>query len=894
MLFTLEAIKKIADSERVKRGRAYFETNRVGILKIDNSANNGLKIEANVKGIRTYRTALHIDPLQNRVLDWECTCPYEGYGACKHVVAVGWAYVKQSINNWSAESDRVGSAPQSAQFSKILEHFLRKNHLEINPESIQALSHRLALVGSAAQKKPKTAIHPIHRKYNLDNIRILLSYDKINDLLAIKPEAVYGRHVVSLCADHDEQGNEPAINGRPVVYHINRDLYEERECLDRLDLPFSSTLNAVGEYHLQGQQIYSFVKGTLQDLHYRYEVIADPTVDPILDIAEDDVTGAWKTSSTGIDFFDFQVEWHCANADIKLGQLQNMMERGENFIRRDDGSFVELGNSKEVRQWLEFLQNAAPQEDGRFRTRLFRVPEMLHLIKLSDKNRLEAMDGHFNDFLNESKLGKPVEKIELPANLSQVLRPYQKRGVEWGVFLRKYHFGGILADDMGLGKTLQALTLLYICKLDAKNHLATKSKPLPSLVICPKTLISTWQNEAAAFVPGLKTLVIEGPSAERKKQMENISQADLVITSYPVILRDMKQYLNNDVKFYYCILDEAQYIKNSGSDTAKAVKLIPAELRLALSGTPLENGIHELWSIFDFLMPGFLGDLKTFRTRFQKPIQDRNDAQALEMLKAKIRPFVLRRTKSTELKDLPAKIEQVRTCSLTPEQLILYTQTMDAVKNDVFRAVKIRGFKRAQIEILTALLRLRQICNHPALVLKNSKNDPGLSGKMPYALEIIEEAVEGGHKILLFSAFTSMLDIIREELELRRIGYCTIEGKTRNRAAQIKRFINDPDAHVFLLSLKAGGVGLTLTAADTVILFDPWWNPMVENQAMDRTHRIGQTRTVNVYKLVTKGTIEEKVQALQERKRHIFEAVMTESGSALESLTWEDIQNLFE
>ena len=417
------------------------------------------------------------------------------------------------------------------------------------------------------------------------------------------------------------------------------------------------------------------------------------------------------------------------------------------------------------------------------------------------------------------------------------------------MFLRRYGFGGILADEMGLGKTLQVLALLTVTKEQDRR---------PSLVVCPKTLTLNWAAEVKKFTPGLSVRVIDGTTEERERLMENLSGDDLIITSYSLLLRDIKKYTALEQSFAYMILDEAQYVKNNRTATAKAVKLIRAEHRLALTGTPLENGVQELWSIFDFLMPGFLGDAAQFRKRYEVPIHERQDGQALEDLRRRIRPFLLRRTKDTHLKDLPPKIEQTSTCALTPEQLVVYTRTLEQVREDVFRAVQAKGFQRSRMEILSALMRLRRICDHPALVDPRLPKTEELSGKMAQTMELVREATNGGHKVLIFSQFTSLLDILRAGLDGSGIGHVTIEGRTRHRAEQVRRFERDPSAQVFLLSLKAGGTGLTLTAADTVIMYDPWWNPLAERQAMDRAHRLGQTRTVNVYKLITAGTVEEK------------------------------------
>ncbi len=830
-MLTVNALRAISDSTSYSRGKYYFSQGQVRNIDSAHIGKSKVRITGTVHGSIRYRASLEFDYDTDAVITHSCSCPYNWGGACKHIIALGLAYV-----------DQTGTDIEEEPYPAVRKKSMAQN------------------------------------RYSLDKIRILISYIHENDLLCIQPEAIYGPHFFPLCATGVQEHGEGFV--------IDRDRETEYRAWNEMCPDPGIDLDEEGKFYTTGSASFYFLKYILPELEMIYEIVIDQSARHLTDIEKENVETEWQTAGSGIDFLDFKVELHCANANLTIEQLQEMMQEGNPYVRREDGSFVELGNTEEIESLFEFLETSKKSGNGKYSTKLFRVPEMLSIIQNATSSRLTAMDGYVKTFLDESQNGKPIIPVTIPARLEKILRPYQKRGVEWGMFLRKYHFGGILADDMGLGKTLQALTLI-----SQRSHTKTTN---PSIVICPKTLINTWMTEAAHYTPELKTLAIEGTTAERRLLMKKMQDVDLIVTSYPLLLRDIKEYSIRKQHFYYCILDEAQYIKNSASESAQAVKCIAAEHRLALSGTPLENGIHELWSIFDFLMPGFLHDKKTFTTRFLKPIHDHQDQAALATLQAKIKPFMLRRTKTTELKDLPAKIEQIRFCSLTPEQIVLYSQTMDAVKRDVFKVVEEKGFKRSRIEILSALMRLRQVCNHPALILKESSKDPIRSGKMPHAMEIIQEAIEGDHKVLVFSAFTSMLDIIRVELDAQGIGHVTIEGKTKNRAQQIKIFSENPNIPVFLLSLKAGGVGLTLTAADTVILFDPWWNPMAETQAMDRAHRIGQTKTVNVYKLITKDTIEERVLALQDKKKKIFDAMMGETGEALGSLTWDDIKSLFD
>ena len=342
---------------------------------------------------------------------------------------------------------------------------------------------------------------------------------------------------------------------------------------------------------------------------------------------------------------------------------------------------------------------------------------------------------------------------------------------------------------------------------------------------------------------------------------------DLIILSYSTLKQDENYLLKTDRSFQYVVLDEAQFIKNQATKSAQVVKRLKADYRLALTGTPFENNVSEIWSIFDFLMPGFLGTHEQFFKRFHKPIMEESDQEALEQLRQKIQPFMLRRTKSEVLKELPAKIERVSACRLSDAQTILYQEILANVRSDIFATVERQGFKRSHIHILAALTKLRQVCNHPALLAKDIDWRRYESTKLDTCLELIQEAIDGKHKVLVFSQFTSMLDIVSEALKDQNVAHHYLSGKTRNRQQVIDDFNENPRIPVFLISLRAGGTGLNLTAADTVIIFDPWWNPSVEHQAVDRTHRIGQKRMVNVYRLLTLGTIEEKSKPSNRKNR---------------------------
>ena len=656
---------------------------------------------------------------------------------------------------------------------------------------------------------------------------------------------------------------------------------EERKAARQLE-DYHFRMTESGTYELSGALAYTFLREGLIELSQTFRVLGDDSFDKLTKIKKKSVTSDWSFSdSSGEDWLSFSVKWKCEDRALTPEEIDGLASGYDRYVRDVDGTFIEIENQKDLTQILSLTGDT--HKSGTFKLLRTRAMELAMLAEENSSVRLEETSSSISNFLRDAKAGMLVDKPTIPKTIAKILRPYQADSVAWAMFLRKYNFGGVLADDMGLGKTLQALAII------STERTSTTS---PSLVICPKTLIPIWIAEAKRFTPDLKVLAVEGTAKERDDMLKHASTTDLIVTSYSLFQRDAKSYQSFPLD--YVILDEAQYVKNHKTTTALAVKTLKAKNRLALTGTPLENGVHELWSLFDFLMPGFLGDHATFRSQFERPIREESDMDVLHLLKRRVKPFLLRRTKESVAPELPPRIEQTDWCELTPVQASLYADVLASVRRDVFAAVEKKGFARSRIEILAALTKLRQVCNHPALVDKRLSKSDDVSGKMAYALELVREAAAGGHKILLFSQFTSMLDLIRPELDKMEIGHVTIEGKTQQRGSVVDQFKNDPTKSVFLLSLRAAGTGLTLTEADTVILFDPWWNPMVERQAMDRAHRIGQTKSVNVHKLVTKGTIEERVLSLQEKKKAIFDAVTSDTAEAIKGLSWEDVQDLFE
>ncbi len=476
---------------------------------------------------------------------------------------------------------------------------------------------------------------------------------------------------------------------------------------------------------------------------------------------------------------------------------------------------------------------------------------------------------------------KSIPKVTPSKYMVSTLRPYQKEGLNWMQFLREIGLNGILADDMGLGKTIQVLAHIQ------KEKDAGRLKD-PCLVIAPTSLMFNWKSEVEKHTPQLKALVLHGP--KRHCDFAELKNHDIILTTYPLIVRDKKHYINQH--FHCLILDEAQMIKNSRTQAYQAIQQLNASHRLCLTGTPMENHLGELWSLFNFLMPGFLGKQKVFAQLFRKPIEKEGDVSQQKVLANRIAPFMMRRTKDLVAKELPEKTEIIREIELDSKQMDLYEMIRIRAHQKMMKEINKKGIERSQIAVLEALLRLRQVCCDPRLVKSEQDIENIPSAKLECLMEMLPQMIEEGRRVLLFSQFTSMLDLIKERLDEASVDYTELTGSTADRRTPVENFQNHK-VPLMLLSLKAGGVGLNLTAADTVIHFDPWWNPAVESQATDRAHRIGQKNKVFVYKLVTVGTVEQKILAMQERKRELINSLLESKKSTGHMLTMEDLEDVF-
>ena len=572
------------------------------------------------------------------------------------------------------------------------------------------------------------------------------------------------------------------------------------------------------------------------------------------------------TYNSGFDLLEADFESNLSYEQIS--GILSAVKLKKRFYRLSNGSFIDLENSKQKDIFNLLDQLDFSFEDIKNGKKVIPKYHALYLNSLSSVEKNEE----FKKYIEEIKNIEPV----IPSEVSDILRGYQKDGMAWLSQLSYLGFGGILADDMGLGKTLQVIAYIHGIKPEK-----------PTLIVAPSALTYNWLSEINKFTPNAKTIIVDGAKEDREKLIQTIGEYEFVITSYPLLRRDIAHY--KEFEFSYCFIDEAQHIKNPKTMNARSVKKINAEHKFALTGTPIENSLLELWSIFDFVMPGYLYSAHEFRNRYEMPLVKDGDTMTADSFRARIKPFMLRRMKNDVLNELPEKIENTMYAELTGEQKKMYTSYLALAKNQTLALLGEGG--QGKMRILTLLMRLRQICCHPTLFDENYDKD---SGKLDLLMELVTNAVESGHRILVFSQFTSMLSIIRESLKNVGIDSFYLDGKTPSyERAELSDRFNGGENNVFLISLKAGGVGLNLTGADTVIHYDPWWNPAVMEQASDRAYRIGQTKAVQVIRLAAKGTIEEKILKLQENKKNLADDIVRVNTDTFKSLSNEEILSLF-
>lgn len=670
-----------------------------------------------------------------------------------------------------------------------------------------------------------------------------------------------------------------------VNLEITRNAIQENEVLDTFVQTGFMLDSANARLVLANdEKIYNFLSKEIEDYMKKFEVLVAE------DFKKKDIKKI-KIKSIGVKIENNLLDINLEDFKFNIYEIKDIINKyklRKKFYRLKDGTYISL----EKNSSLDFLENLTDNieiedenvEENSIKLPIYRALYLEKIFKNMPNTNIQKNE-YYKNMISQIEDRQIDLSTKIPPKLNAELRTYQKIGYKWLRTLEQYKMGGILADDMGLGKTIQLLAVIlsYVQK--------NKGNVKPSIIICPSSLALNWYNEIQKFTSTLKALVISGDYLERKRKIEEIGKYQVIITSYDSLKRDIDLYKN--YCFKYVVADEAQYIKNNNTKNSKAIKTINAETKFALTGTPIENSLSELWSIFDFIMPGYLYKYKKFKELYETPIIKEQNEDVMNKLKKQIEPFVLRRTKGEVLTELPDKTVTILNNEMSEEQYNIYMSYMAQARKEIMSQIDINGFEKSQIKILSLLMRLRQICCHPKLFLREYE---GESSKLNQCIEIIQDAVLGGHKILLFSSYTSMFEIIEEKLKNIGVKYLKLTGQTKvgERIELVDKFNTNENIKVFLISLKAGGTGLNLTGADMVIHYDPWWNLSAENQATDRTYRIGQKRNVQVYKLITKNSIEEKIYELQQKKAKLIDNMLSTDATFINKLSKDDILALFE
>lgn len=709
--------------------------------------------------------------------------------------------------------------------------------------------------------------------------RVYLDYEE--GQIVARLEYNYGKFTIDPFAAAAPEANKEEASENPILI---RDLAAEQRVMHFFE---------EGEFTLRGGKMQ--LKDPEKILRFIYEIIPALQQQAAVYYSESFKQTCRKaprfSSRVGInwdlDLLELDLELEGVDPE-ELNEVWQSIRIKRKYHRLADGSILPL-EGEGVRQFAR-LAKALDLQPADLKGKRVRLPkhQALYLDRLSSDCQIAPVEMSQDLAALIRSLRQPAEAdCRVPASLEHVLREYQKTGFKWLKSLARHGFGGILADDMGLGKTVQAIAFIL-----SEREEGGPSLP-PALVVAPASLIYNWEAEIKRFAPRLKALVIAGTKSERRELLALAKEADVVITSYPLLRRDITDYVR--LQFSSCFLDEAQQIKNPQSLTAQCARRIRAKHRFALTGTPMENSLVELWSIFQFIMPGYLQSQKAFLQKYGGPTAS-PDNPALEngpaLLAAKVRPFIMRRVKEEVLRELPPKIEHRLLSELTREQKKLYLAYLEQLRKETRERLENEGFQKSRIHILAGLTRLRQICCHPALFVENYH---GESAKLLQLAELLQEAVGGGHRVLIFSQFTEMLQLIREMLDREGYRYFYLDGSVKtSERLQLVRTFNRGEAEIFLISLRAGGTGLNLTGADVVVKYDLWWNPAVEEQAAGRAHRIGQRKVVQVFRLLAKDTIEEKIYELQQKKRALIDQVIRPGETFLSAMSESDIRHILE
>jgi len=739
---------------------------------------------------------------------------------------------------------------------------------------------------------------PIPKSFEIEEIRIeakpylYLFGKKVESktIHAMELHFMYGDYEYNVYPQNDYE----RMTKKSKAYKIYRDIKAEnryREQIEQLGFEYESVEKAY----------LSFAKPSRQESIERWRDLIENNLDQlrnegwnieidksfnfqfeyadavVVDTAESGDINPWFELSFSVDVGGKSLALLPIISSL-LQEYDNIEDLPEKLnLEMEEGRFLHI-ESKDIKPILKTIFELFDKQEG---DTLIIKPYDAHLLELdADSDIIWKGVKELRELSQKLKDFKGIEYVPPADTLNATLRDYQQFGLDWLHFLYSFKFGGILADDMGLGKTVQTLAFLQVLK--SRTMLTG-----PTLIIMPTSLIGNWKNEIKKFTPELSYLELYG--IERAEKFKDIEKHDIILTTYQLAQRDVEKYKKE--KFFYIILDEAQKIKNPKTKMALAIKSFSSEYKLALSGTPIENHLGELWSIFDFLMPGFLENLKIFKSLYQNPIEKENDISRRTLLNKKVAPFILRRTKDEVALELPSKTEIIKRATFSKLQATLYENIRVTMEKKVREAIKGKGLSRSHITILDALLKLRQVCCHPQLLKLDTAKNVHESAKLELFLELIDELHTEGRKVLVFSQFTTMLSILEGEIKKRKYSYSKLTGSTRKRDEAIEKF-TEGKADIFLISLKAGGVGLNLVAADTVIHYDPWWNPAVENQATDRAYRIGQDKPVFVYKLIIENSIEEQILKLQEKKKALQDGIYKSGENKEEKFNGEELVEL--
>ena len=695
-----------------------------------------------------------------------------------------------------------------------------------------------------------------------------LYLEEMDDQLVVSLDILYNEIEVSFNQNNDQFLHYEKKNNQ--IIRVRRDRESEEKIRDEVVMS-NITEDTPGLFYANWESALDWLFDSLPQLVKNgFDIMGEESLVKFK-VRRSKPTVSMSISSE-IDWFDLDLKIEFNGSSLSLAELKKSLKQQKKYVCLKNGSIARL--PEKLIQRFQYLVELGETSNNSIRFHDYHLSFVDNILEDADNREL--------DDLSKNKIAKlenftRIKEVEIPSNLKGELRDYQKAGYYWLNFLKEFSFNGCLADDMGLGKTVQTLALLLA---------EINNKKVANLIIAPTSVLFNWQHEIEKFTPDINYLLHYG--SKRSRDIRKLHKKSLILTTYGHLRRDIS-FLKN-INFHYVVLDESQNIKNPQSETAQAARALQSKYRLTLTGTPVENNTMELWSQFAFINPGLLGGQNFFKENFMRPIERNQDKQIASTLKKLIFPFILRRTKEEVVKELPPKVENITYSPMTDEQFDLYCKVRDTYRKTIITEIESKGLQKSTMRILEGLMKLRQVSCHPLLIDQKYNHE---SGKFEALKLMLEDIISEKHKVLVFSQFVKMLTIIKEYLEEQAVEYSYLDGSTKNRELAVDIFQNNEDIKIFLISLKAGGVGLNLTAADYVIHYDPWWNPAVEMQASDRAHRIGQLKKVFTYKLITQNSVEEKILSLQEKKKNLVDQLISTEGKLFKELTKDDIIGLF-